>query len=96
MKKNKILSLSAGVLASMIFVGCAGQAPLYTYGNYSSSYYAAKKDNNAQTALELQKSIEKAINNFKKEKEIYPEAGHFMDRMIKKVETMEGKNNVEK
>ncbi len=32
-----------------------------------------------------------AIDNFKKEKTIYPESTHFMDRMIKKVELAEGK-----
>ena len=31
-----------------------------------------------------------AIDNFIKEKTIYPESAHFMDRMIKKVQTMQG------
>jgi len=35
----------------------------------------------------------KAIENFKKEKAIYPEAAHFMDRMIKKVEVAQGKTD---
>ncbi|MBN2816295.1 MAG: DUF4810 domain-containing protein [Campylobacterales bacterium] len=35
----------------------------------------------------------KAIESFKKEKSIYPEAVYFMDKMINKVETMEGKND---
>lgn len=35
---------------------------------------------------------DKAIENFKKEKNVYPEAGHFMDRMIKKVEVSQGLN----
>lgn len=33
---------------------------------------------------------DKAIDSFKKEKTIYPEAAHFMDRMIKKVEVAQG------
>jgi len=33
----------------------------------------------------------KAIESFKKEKAIYPEAAHFMKRMIKKVEVAQGK-----
>jgi hypothetical protein len=35
---------------------------------------------------------DKAIENFKKEKSIYPESAHFMDRMIKKIEVAQGKN----
>jgi hypothetical protein len=112
---------------SFLFIGCASkQESLYVYGNYSESYYAAKKDLSADAALSLQKSIEyaiehkdeslsgrvapgmyanlgyiylksgnpsKAIENFKKEKSIYPEAAHFMDRMIKKVEIAQGKSD---
>lgn len=36
---------------------------------------------------------DKAVESFNKEKEIYPESAHFMDRMIKKIEVAEGKNN---
>ncbi len=42
--------------------------------------------------LKAGKSSE-AIESFTKEKTTYPEATHFMDRMIKKVEVTEGKNN---
>ena len=31
-----------------------------------------------------------AIENFKKEKALYPESAHFMDKMIKKTEMLEG------
>jgi len=34
---------------------------------------------------------DKAIESFNKEKKIYPESAHFMDRMIKKIEIAEGK-----
>jgi hypothetical protein len=34
-----------------------------------------------------------ALENFKKEKALYPESAHFMDRMIKKVEMLEGDKN---
>lgn len=35
---------------------------------------------------------DKAKENFIKEKTIYPEAAHFMDRMIQKIDAMEGEN----
>lgn len=124
---KKTISLGILIILSFIISGCSNQPkPLYTYGNYSESYYASKKDVSADTALELQKSIEfaienagesrsgrvapgmyanlgyiylkggktdKAIESFKKEKSIYPESAHFMDRMIKKIEVSEGKQN---
>ena len=105
--------------------GCSSQPkPLYNYGDYSESYYHAKKELSPDSALELQKSIEysienaansrsarvapgmyanlgymylkggqtdKAIESFNKEKLIYPESAHFMDRMLKKIEVAEGK-----
>lgn len=49
-------------------------------GMYANLGYMYLKDGNAQ----------KAIDNFEKEKSIYPEAAHFMDRIIKKVELAEG------
>lgn len=104
--------------------GCSSQPkPLYNYGDYSESYYHAKKELSPDSALELQKSIEysienaansrsgrvapgmyanlgyiylkggksdKAVESFNKEKTIYPESAHFMDRMIKKIEVAEG------
>ena len=124
---KKTISLGILIILSFIISGCSNQPkPLYTYGNYSESYYASKKDVSTDTALELQKSIEfaienagesrsgrvapgmyanlgyiylkggktdKAIESFKKEKSIYPESAHFMDRMIKKIEASEGKQN---
>lgn len=127
MKNNTIIYLLAVTAIGFLMSGCSSQPkPFYVYGNYSESYYASKKDISADTALELQKSIEyaienadqsisgrvapgmyanlgyiylksgdmnKAIENFKKEKSIYPESAHFMDRMIKKIEVAEGKQN---
>ena len=126
MKKYKTISLLTILSIGFIISGCNQPKPLYTYGKYSSSYYASKKNTSADTALELQKSIEyaienteesrsgrvapgmyanlgyiylkngktvKAIENFKKEKSIYPESAHFMNRMIKKIEVTEGKIN---
>lgn len=124
---KKIISLAIVASLSFIISGCSNQPkPLYTYGTYSESYYAAKKELSPESALALQKSIEyaiehssesrsgrvapgmyanlgyiylkggdtaKAIENFKKEKSIYPESAHFMDRMIKKIEVSEGKQN---
>jgi hypothetical protein len=127
MKNYKIISLLAVITIGFGMSGCSKQPkPLYTYGNYSESYYASKKDIGPETALALQKSIEyaienadksrsgrvargmyanlgyiylkagktdKAIKSFKKEKSIYPESAHFMDRMIKKIETAKGQEN---
>jgi hypothetical protein len=121
MKINLFMIIAVAFLMS----GCVEQPkPLYSYGDYSESYYTNKKNMNEESTLKLQKSIEQAIEkagesksdrvppgmyanlgymylksgnpsgaiaNFKKEKSIYPESGHFMDRMIKKVELAEGK-----
>ncbi len=122
--KNKILKLLFVVAIASIFIGCGGPKPLYVYGGYSDSYYAFKKDMDLESMLELQKTIEEAIENadesrsgrvapgmyanlgyiylkagkskeavasFNKEKSIYPESAHFMNRIIKKVELAEGK-----
>jgi len=111
-----------GVAALLLFAGCASQPPLYNYQDYSSSYYDNVKTPGEETALNLQQSMEKAIEAagesrsgrvppgmyanlgyiylkggasakaiqmFNKEKETYPEATHFMDRVIQKVELAE-------
>lgn len=126
MKKIKMIGLFTVLSIAFVVSGCGQPKPLYTYGNYSNSYYNLKKDNNADTALELQQSIEyaiehseeslsgrvapgmyanlgyiylkggktnKAIESFTKEKSIYPESAHFMNRMIKKIEATEGKKD---
>lgn len=54
----------------------SGRVPPGMYANLGYMYL--KSGSNA-----------KAIANFTKEKEVYPEAAHFMDRMIKKVEIAE-------
>jgi hypothetical protein len=111
-----------GVAALLLFAGCAGPTPLYNYEDYSSSYYDSVKTPGDETMLQLQQSMEKAIDAagesrsgrvppgmyanlgyiylkggasaraiemFNKEKETYPEATQFMDRMIQKVELAE-------
>jgi hypothetical protein len=117
-------ALVATLAALFLLTACSeGPKPLYYYGDYSDSYYGAKKNMTQESALELQKSIEQAIENspesssgrvapgmyanlgyiylkggkskeaianFEKEKAIYPESAHFMDRMIKKVQVAEG------
>ena len=63
MKKMKSISLFITIPVVLIMTGCGQPKPLYTYGDYSSSYYASKKNANAESLLELQKSIEEAIEN---------------------------------
>jgi hypothetical protein len=52
-------------IAAIFVIGCAPQpaTPLYNYENYSNSYYAYKKNMSPESTLELQKSIEKIIEN---------------------------------
>ena len=124
MKRITKITLLTVTTIGFLLSGCSSQPkPLYNYGDYSESYYHAKKELSPDSALELQKAIEysienaansrsarvapgmyanlgyiylkggktdKAIESFEKEKNIYPESAHFMNRMIKKVETAEG------
>ena len=125
---KKIISLIVFIFLSLTISGCGAPQPkpLYSYGNYSESYYAAKKELTPESALALEKSIEyaiehsnesrsgrvapgmyanlgyiylksgnqaKAIESFEKEKLIYPESAHFMNRMIKKIEVSQGVTN---
>lgn len=64
---NKIKSIKYFVAATAVLAlaGCGAQPvkPLYNYENYSDSYYAYKKNATPETTGELQKSIEKAIEN---------------------------------
>lgn len=127
MIKNKIIHSIGIVSAILLMSGCVTQPkPLYVYGDYSSLYYASKKEPSPESALKLQQSIEKAIQNvngsssgrvapgmyanlgymylkagkndeaivnFQKEKLIYPESAHFMNRMIQKVKIAQGETN---
>ena len=62
MKKNIIFSLINFIIVGLLLSGCTSQPkPLYTYGDYSKTYYHSKKDPSPETALALQKSIENAI-----------------------------------
>jgi hypothetical protein len=119
-------ALVATLAALFLLTACSeGPKPLYYYGDYSDSYYGAKKNMTEESELTLQKSIEKAIENspesssgrvapgmyanlgyiylkggknkeaiasFEKEKSIYPESAHFMDRMIQKIKVSQGEN----
>jgi hypothetical protein len=111
------------LLGALLLSGCAQPQELYNYNDYSDKYYSFKKDVSEESALNLQNSIEQAIeesaksrsgrvppgmyanlgylylkggspqqaiNNFEKEKSVYPESAHFMDRIIAKVELAEG------
>ena len=128
--KNRLLHLILFAFVIALSTGCTTHnTALYNYENYSESYYAYKKDPSVASQLELQKSIELAIQNaqnsqsrrvapglyanlgyiylkegknklaienFQKEKALYPESAHFMDRMIKKVELLEGDTDEKK
>ncbi|QOY53481.1 DUF4810 domain-containing protein [Candidatus Sulfurimonas baltica] len=56
----------------------SGRVPPGMYANLGYMYLKSGNPNGA-------------ISNFKKEKSVYPESARFMDRMIKKVELVEGK-----
>lgn len=61
---RKYLNLMFVLSAILLMAGCASQPKaLYMYGDYSSRYYMSKKEPTQQSALELQKSIEYAIEN---------------------------------
>lgn len=114
-----LVKLVPGVAALLLFSACSTQAPLYNYEDYSNSYYVHVKEPSDETALNLQKSMEnaieaagksrsgrvppgmyanlgylylkggqsaRAIEMFNREKETYPEATQFMDRVIQKAE----------
>ena len=57
----------------------SGRVPPGMYANLGYIYLKAGKS-------------DIAIENFTKEKSIYPESAHFMDRMIQKVKVAQGKN----
>ncbi|QOY55254.1 DUF4810 domain-containing protein [Candidatus Sulfurimonas marisnigri] len=56
----------------------SGRVPPGMYANLGYMYLKSGNPNGA-------------ISNFKKEKSVYPESARFMDRIIKKVELVEGK-----
>jgi hypothetical protein len=126
MQRVKTASLLIVTSVAFIINGCSlYPKPLYSYGDYSESYYNSKKEPTQKSVLALQESIKDAIKtagesrsgrvapgmyanlgylylkagktqeailNFEKEKAIYPESIHFMDRMIKKVKLLEKGN----
>lgn len=123
MLRSNMVKVVPGVAALLLFSACSAQPPLYNYEDYSSRYYVHVKEPSDETALNLQKSMEeaieaagesrsgrvppgmyanlgyiylkggqsaKAIEMFNREKQAYPEATQFMDRVIQKAELAEG------
>lgn len=58
----------------------SGRVPPGMYANLGYIYLKSGKS-------------KEAIDNFTKEKALYPESAHFMDRMIKKVEAAQGEKD---
>ena len=124
MKFISVSSFVAAFSAAFLLSACSNQPkPLYNYGDYSDSYYGAKKNVSEESMIELQKAIEYSIENtaesasgrvppgiyanlgymylksgknaeaisyFEKEKSLYPESAHFMNRMIQKIQVLQG------
>jgi hypothetical protein len=64
MKFISVSSFVAAFSAAFLLSACSNQPkPLYNYGDYSDSYYGAKKNVSEESALELQKAIEFSIEN---------------------------------
>ena len=67
MKTVKKIGLLIITTAAFIISGCSSQRllskPLYSYGNYSESYYSSKKELTQESAIALQESIKHAIEN---------------------------------
>jgi hypothetical protein len=63
-KVIKQFKYATPVLMAMILVGCGAQPakPLYNYAGYSDSYYAYKKNMTPESTLQLEKSIQEAID----------------------------------
>jgi hypothetical protein len=64
---NKIIKqvkYAIPVIAVIILGGCGAQPakPLYNYAGYSDSYYAYKKNMTPESTLQLEKSIQEAID----------------------------------
>lgn len=58
-----IKQILMAVLASAAFLmsGCAGQKPMYEYGNYSETYYQLKQNGDAATTTAWKTSLEESI-----------------------------------
>lgn len=56
------------VITAIILAGCGAEPakPLYNYAGYSDSYYAYKKNTTHESTLQLEKSIQDAINGTEK------------------------------
>lgn len=62
MQMPAAIKVMVAIVVAFIASGCAPKTqPLYNYNDYSESYYAYKKDVSEESALKLQMSIEKAI-----------------------------------
>ena len=58
MKKVLISTLA---LIALLLSGCAGQKPMYDYGNYSESYYQLKQTGDAKSTGNWKASMEDTI-----------------------------------
>jgi hypothetical protein len=81
--------LFAGLLASIIFVGCASQQRMYNYGNYSQTLYSFEKNKNEETMLIHKQELEKIIaesesKNLPVPPGIYAELGYIYLKANKK------------
>ncbi len=58
-----IKQILTAALASAAFLmsGCAGQKPMYEYGNYSETYYQLKQNGDAATTAAWKSSLEESI-----------------------------------
>jgi len=79
MSTESLLTLQQSMEKAIEIAGqsSSGRVPPGMYANVGYIYLKSGK-------------YQEAIVSFTKEKNIYPEAAHFMDRMIKKVELTEG------
>jgi len=58
MKKISIFTLALFVL---LMSGCAGQKPMYEYGNYSETYYQLKQNGDTETTGKWKVALEDSI-----------------------------------
>lgn len=49
------------ISAAFLMSGCAGQKPMYEYGNYSETYYQLKQNGDAETTTAWKTSLEESI-----------------------------------
>lgn len=57
---NHVLIMTM-ISAAFLMSGCAGQKPMYEYGNYSETYYQLKQNGDAETTTAWKTSLEESI-----------------------------------